>query len=126
MLKNIAIVFVGGGLGSVLRYLISKFMVSTHYFFIGTWFVNLLGSFILGFLAIFFIKNSSQSWVPEMGLFLAIGFCGGFTTFSTFSYENILLLQQKKYLLFGGYTFSSLFISFFFAWLGIILAEKII
>ncbi len=107
MLKSIILVGIGGFIGSALRYLISHLMnVQWHTIFpYGTFTVNLAGSFILGLILSYtFTHNFSQ----ELRLFLAVGFCGGFTTFSSFSYEFMALLQNGH----TGYAFLYAFASF--------------
>jgi CrcB protein len=96
MIKNLLFVATGGALGSVLRYLIStnlhKAYPSAYPY--GTFAVNVLGCLLIGLLMGWL---GSQKLVnPQLQLLLIAGFCGSFTTFSTFAYEaNILLLQQK-------------------------------
>ncbi len=107
MIKNLLLVFIGGGLGSVLRYLLSKFLNQPGFTFpLGTFAVNIIGSFILGFLIGYLARHNYFN--SEIQLIFAIGFCGGFTTFSTFSSENYTLLRggDYQYLLF--YAFLSL------------------
>ena len=96
---NILFVFVGAGLGGVARYLVSE-LASRHlpvYFPFGTLIVNLLGSIILGFLIFGFDEKELLS--HRLKLFLGIGFCGGLTTFSTFSFETFYLLKDTQFLL---------------------------
>lgn len=95
------LVFVGGGIGSVLRYLLSKYISSnfTHINVVGTLSSNLLASLLLAFLIYFMHEKNSL----DIGwkLFLVTGLCGGFSTFSTFSYETYELfrLQMPLYAL---------------------------
>ena len=74
-------VMIGGGLGSLLRFLISSF----GFLPFATVFINIVGSFILGFLTFFFLDRPEVP--PDLRFGLTAGFCGGFTTFSTFSVE---------------------------------------
>jgi fluoride exporter len=96
--KETAIVFLGGGLGAALRYWLS----GSVYRFMGTGFpygtllVNVLGCFFIGFLMALFEDRFVVQ--PSLRLFLTIGVLGGFTTFSTFSYETISLLREGSYL----------------------------
>ena len=89
MFKSAILVFLGGGLGSVCRYLISKALNSrgTNLPW-GTFTVNILGSFIIGLLLGIAIKNNNLN--NTTNLILATGFCGGFTTFSTFSFVDLV------------------------------------
>ena len=96
---NYLVVSAGAAIGGALRYGISSF-IQKHISVIfpyGTLVVNIVGSFILGF--IMFYLNEKELIGNELRLFLTIGFCGGFTTFSTFSYETLNLFLETEYLL---------------------------
>ena len=88
MLKNILFVTVGGSLCSIFRYLISIFIAKywSSTFPMATFITNILGCFIVGFIFGFLDKNNI--YIPDIKLILLTGFCGGFTTFSAFGYEN--------------------------------------
>lgn len=108
-------VFLGGGLGSSLRYLISKYLnhvasSSSIAIPLGTFTVNIVGSLLLGIILGFALKNNSLS--GNALLFLATGFCGGFTTFSAFAFENQELLKSGDYLHFAIYTLGTLILGF--------------
>jgi fluoride exporter len=95
MYKAIILVGIGGFFGSILRFVISyhfgaKTLSSFPY---GTFIVNILGSFIVGILLALTLDDLAG---PESRLLLATGFCGGFTTFSTFSYEFFAMLQDGQ------------------------------
>jgi fluoride exporter len=94
MLKNIILVGLGGGIGSILRYA-GSFLIPAKYFPWSTLAVNIFGSFIIGLVLAYSLKDGffSNNWK----LFLATGVCGGFTTFSAFTAENLTLLQNGKY-----------------------------
>ncbi|GAB1349194.1 fluoride efflux transporter CrcB [Ignavibacteriales bacterium] len=95
------IVALGSALGGILRYWLSNFVYNflPANFPYGTMIVNFAGSFVIG--AIMFGLNDRNLISQEMRLFLTVGFCGGFTTFSTFSLETINLLRNSEYLLAG-------------------------
>lgn len=84
----------GGALGAVLRYSLSLIIVKTD-FPVMTFLANFLGCFFIGLISGFAQKNKTVS--PNLILFLKTGFCGGFTTFSTFSLESWTLIEAKKY-----------------------------
>jgi len=116
-MKQILLVFIGGGTGSVGRYLISKYLNNPENAIpYGTFTANILGSFMIGIILGIALKNTvfSQNTV----LLLATGFCGGFTTFSTFAYENHVLLKTGDYVSFFTYTIASFSIGFLLIFLG--------
>lgn len=116
-------VFVGTGLGGMLRYLIStkiyKFVPITFPY--GTLAVNALGSFILG--ALIFWFDDKELLSANLKLLLAVGFCGGLTTFSTFSYETFNLLRDSEFLLALTNVGLNLIITIVFVFLAYIIAR---
>lgn len=100
-MKNFYFVAIGAALGGTSRYWISGLVqrLLPSGFPAGTLVVNILASFILGFLIFFFESRSLLS--PGVRLLLTTGFCGGFSTFSTFSYETVTLLRDSEYLYAG-------------------------
>ena len=97
MLKISLIIGLGGFLGSISRYWLSLFVDKTFFgaYPYGTFAVNIIGCFLLGLIYAF--ADKEQLMTQEMRFFLATGFCGSFTTFSTFSYENQLLYQEGEW-----------------------------
>lgn len=122
-MKQALLVFVGGGLGSLLRFLISKPLNSlSSSFYWGTFSANILGCLLLGLLTGYGLRNSNLS--PEYSLLFATGFCGGFTTFSTFVLEKNQLLRDGQWLLFFLYLISSIAVGYLFLWAGLWLANR--
>ena len=117
---NILLVATGGAVGAVLRFILtnlSKNLFTSSIY--GTFSVNILGSFLIGYLITSdYVKNLSQDFVK---FFLIIGLLGSFTTFSTFSYEVINLINSKKMLISFLYIFISIFLCILFAYLGMII-----
>ena len=110
------LVFLGGGAGSLLRLLFTKwFPPGVASFPTATFLANFLASLLAGFLASLLMKSSGSDW-PKYLLF--IGFCGGLSTFSTFSVENISLMENGKTSLALFYIFATIFLTFFAAWGG--------
>ena len=105
MIKDILYIGAGGFLGSVLRYLIAIAMRSHNVFPWGTFTVNLVGCLIIGFICGFAGRHPNLS--PSVNLFLTVGLCGGFTTFSTFSKEALTLLQNGSITAFCLYAIGS-------------------
>lgn len=108
MFKNFILVFIGGGLGSGLRYILSKYLNASTLIPYGTLIANIGGSLILGIALGWAIKTNNLS--TPTNLLISVGFCGGFTTFSTFSFENYALLKSGDYFPFLIYFFGSLLI----------------
>jgi CrcB protein len=107
MIKNLLIVGLGGGAGSMLRYGIQK-ILNPHtaaVFPTGTLLINISGCFLIGILWSVFSRSVSIN--EEMKLLLMAGFCGGFTTFSAFTLEGIGLLKDNKTILFVIYLTAS-------------------
>jgi len=106
MIKDIVIVGIGSGIGGICRYLISLFMGHVENGFPwGTFAVNIAGCLLIGIL--WGVTARFQNFSPSFSLFLMFGFCGGFTTFSTFSKEGLTLLQANDYILFSLYVLGS-------------------
>jgi fluoride exporter len=110
MIKNILLVGLGGGLGSMARYLCQRWVAANymHSFPWGTFAVNIVGCFAIGIFWGMTFKSfdNNESWK----LFLMTGICGGFTTFSAFTLEGIGLLKEEKLALFFTYVAASVVI----------------
>lgn len=116
-MKQLLLVFIGGGFGSVLRYIIGKALNSPSSGIpYGTFAANVLGSLLIGVILGLAAKNESLS--QNQTLLLATGFCGGFTTFSTFAYENHVFLKSGDFTSFAIYTIASFVLGFLAVFLG--------
>lgn len=102
IIKNIAVVGAGSFIGGMARYLVSVLMKGIGKGFPwATLAVNLAGCFLIGLLWGIFSRNATEG--SKWALFLTVGLCGGFTTFSTFSKESLMMLQAGNFWGFAGY-----------------------
>ncbi|WP_303315837.1 fluoride efflux transporter CrcB [Flavivirga abyssicola] len=121
-MKQLLLVFLGGGFGSVLRYIIGKYLNSAETGIpYGTFAANILGSLLIGIILGLAAKNDSLT--QNQTLLLATGFCGGFTTFSTFAYENHVFLKSGDFTSFAFYTIASFIVGFLAVFLGMFLVK---
>jgi len=120
MLKNILLIGFGGFIGSVARYFLARLNLFIDFFSIpvGTLLVNVIGSFVIGFLSGISAKSTILSM--DLRLFLMVGLCGGFTTFSSFTNENLILMQNGQFFSIFLYTGLSLLLGFAAVYLGYI------
>ena len=120
MLKQLLLIGTGGFIGSVARYLVSRLNTRIDWLSIpiGTLTVNVLGSLLIGFLI--GISEKSPVLTVEWRMFLMVGLCGGFTTYSSFSGENLVLLKNGQILPLLLYTGLSIFLGFVAVYLGYI------
>ncbi|EPU0192695.1 fluoride efflux transporter CrcB [Campylobacter coli] len=120
MLNTLLVVGFGGFIGAILRMLtinlVNKFF--PYSISLGTLFVNVLGSFIIGLL---FSYAHHKGLSPALKSFISTGFLGAFTTFSTFSYENLLLLQSGNYFNFSLNILLNIILCLIAVWLGFII-----
>jgi CrcB protein len=116
----------GSAIGGVSRYLlgglIQRWLDTT--FPVGTLLVNVSGSFLLGAILRYAIETPTLS--PEVRALLTVGFCGGYTTFSTFSYETVALLEDGQWTRAGLYVGASILLSLVGVFLGFGLAREVI
>jgi CrcB protein len=123
MIKTLLLVGTGGFLGSVSRFLASRFMQNNFpsAFPFGTFFVNISGCFLIGL--IYGLSERSTLLTSGWKLFLAVGFCGGFTTFSAFANENLALLRDGEFFQFMLYTGLSVILGIVATFTGVLITK---
>ena len=125
-IQHLGLVLIGGGIGSICRYVATTLIgsIGGTVFPFGTLFVNLLGSFLMGFLMFFFLDEHFT--LPEtLRLFLAVGFLGGFTTFSSFSMESQLLLRGDSFFYAFANLAGNMLLGLLAVWLGMQAAGRL-
>ena len=122
---NYLVISLGAALGGVFRYGLASFIQKRveSFFPYGTLVVNILGSFVLGFIMYYLDEKDFLS--PQMRLFLTVGLCGGFTTFSTFSYETLNLIRNSQFLLATTNVLGSVFLCLIAIYLAYIVSKAI-
>lgn len=124
-MKELIYVFIGGGLGSLVRFLLSKWVNAFHNstFPFGTFTINIIACFALGF--IIGLADHKQLLSPATRLFWAVGFCGGFSTFSAFSSESLTLIQQSQNSTMLLYILLTVVVCLFATFGGLFIAQRI-
>jgi CrcB protein len=120
---NIVLVFLGGGLGAMARYgmqgVVYRWMGAAFPY--GTLVVNIVGSFLIG--ALMSASESRFLLNPSLRIFLAIGILGGFTTFSSFSFETVSMIRDGEYLFAAMNVGASIALCLFFTYVGTLVAR---
>jgi len=124
-MKELIYIFIGGGLGSIVRYILGRWVNAFHNsnFPFGTLTINIIACFVLGF--IIGLADHKQLLSPASRLFWAVGFCGGFSTFSAFSSETLTLIQQGQNSTMLLYIILSVVVCLIATLGGLLIAERI-
>jgi fluoride exporter len=123
MIKTLLLIGSGGFLGSISRFLTSRYLQNNFpsAFPFGTFFVNISGCLLIGL--IYGFSERSSLLTTGWKMFLAVGFCGGFTTFSTFANENLALLRDGEFFYFIIYSGLSVFLGIAATLIGVIITK---
>ena len=124
-MQALLLIFAGGGIGSLLRYALSRWINNTivSHFPFGTFIVNVIGCFFIGFFI--FYTERYQEYTQEWRLLLVTGLCGGFTTFSAFSMENVQLMTDGRIGVAFLYTVASVVLGFLATYGGLLAGRSI-
>jgi len=122
-MQTIFYVFIGGGIGSVLRYLIGLKLNQANIPY-GTMLANILGSLFIGLVMSYHLKSTSYNLTTNQMALIVVGVFGGFTTFSSFMYENLQFLIHQQYYKFIGYALGSILIGFIAVSIGFYIGKQ--
>ncbi|HVS98703.1 MAG TPA: fluoride efflux transporter CrcB [Puia sp.] len=124
-MKVVTIIAVGGALGTVARYGAQTYIYKLYPFIfpMGTFIVNVVGCLLIGLF--YALAEKGNLLTPEWRMFLTTGFCGGFTTFSTFAYENSNLIRTSDFLYMGLYVLGSVVLGVAAVFLGVFIIKAI-
>ena len=125
MIRTLFYIGIGSCTGGISRYLLSKYVqnMTSSGFPIGTFMVNIIGCFIIGLLYGLFDRGNLMN--TNLKLFLTVGFCGGFTTFSTFMGDNFQLIKAGNFFYCSVYMTASIICGYLFLFLGYSLIKLI-
>jgi CrcB protein len=125
-MKTIFWIGLGSGLGGSLRYLLDLLALNVGFAAlpVATFFINLSGSLLIGYLAGLWATGGAVTPHPYKWHFWVTGFCGGYTTFSSFSWQVLELVRQGEGTLAGGYAAGSIFLGVMAVWFGLSLAMR--
>ena len=122
-MKSFLLVFLGGGLGSALRYLVARAMNQySKVLPFGTFTVNIIGCLLIGMILGYAQRENTLT--SNQTLLLATGFCGGFTTFSAFANENLELIKNGEIFNFSVYTIGSILVGVLAVFIGFYLTNR--
>lgn len=125
MIRNLLLIGAGSFIGGICRFLCQQ-LVQKHFpssIPLGTLSVNIIGCFLIGVL--YGLSTRGNILSPELRLFAATGFCGGYTTFSSFAYENIILMQNGQFFYTAVYIILSVVVGFTAVYAGLLFTELI-
>ncbi len=123
-MQQILYIFIGGGIGSSMRYIIGLWLNKETIPY-GTLTANVLGSLLIGMLMGYYIRSGNSQLTQSQLAFIVVGIFGGFTTFSSFMYENLQFFINQQYFRFAGYSLLSIALGFFMVFAGFLIGERI-